>query len=127
MAYGHSGPRGQRRRAQVVVRVSSDVLDERTDHVVSGWRSRGEQTHLRLIPGPLEIHHEVPGHLAGQFRAVVLLDERKGEVQRARDAGRRVDVTVADEDGCGVHGHVRVPLGEQTGEAPVRGRTPTVQ
>ncbi|WP_407841231.1 hypothetical protein ACE1OC_40265 [Streptomyces sp. DSM 116496] len=60
------------------------------------------QAHLGLVPGALEVGDEFARDLAGERRAVVLLDEREGEVEGAGDPGGGGDLALADEEGTGV-------------------------
>lgn len=99
MAWGHARVGRQCGRVQVVVQMARNVLDELSDHVVLECRGGGEQAHLCLVSRSLQVGDQVPRHLAGELGAVIIFDEGEGEIQGAGDAGRRVNVPVADVDG----------------------------
>lgn len=127
MSGRHPDASGEGGRPQVVVRVRGDGGSEDADGSLARLRCRGEHAHLTLIAGSLHVDDEVPGHPARRLRAVVLLDEGQGQVQRAGDAGRRVHVAVADPPGRLVHPYIRVGVRQVWGELPVGGGPSVVE
>jgi hypothetical protein len=107
--------------------VPGHVVGHPADDVVSRWRRRGEDAHLRLAAGPLQVRHEVPRHPPGDGRAVVLLHEREREVQRAGDPAGRRDVPVPDVDRLRIHQDPWKGGSERVRERPVGRRPPAVE
>ncbi len=78
---------------------------------------------LRLVAGPAQEDHQVPGDGEGDVPVQVLLDQGERQVDAGGHAGRGGDVSVADVDGLRFHGDGRVVAGEPVAVGPV-GRRP---
>src|SRR2546429_7305480 len=87
-----------------------------------GW---GEPSgELRLPARPTQVHHQPARGAAGEFAAVVLLDERECEVHARGDASRCGDVTVAHEDAIRLHYQQRVSTLQSFTTGPMRRDAP---
>jgi hypothetical protein len=93
-------------------------LGERLAIAELGLQLRAE---LRLSARTLEEEHELSGDQPGHLGPAILLDQSEGQVHARGHAGGREEVPLPHEDGIGVHGDARIPLGESRAAAPVRG------
>ena len=112
---------GQRLETQIPSRI---VQDEQADPVDRAARPRlgGQRcAELRLPAGPLEEHDEPACDEEGETTAMVLLDQREGEIDGRGDAGRTEYRTVPNEDAIGLDRDVGIGSGQPRGILPVRG------
>lgn len=84
-------------------------------------------TELGLVSRSPQEDDEMAGDGEGDLAADVLLDEREGQVDAGRDAGRGGELSVTDEDGVRVHLHGRVVAGEFLAHRPVTRHPSAVQ
>ena len=73
---------------------------------------------LRLPARAADEHHEPAGRLVGELGAVVVLDQREGEVDAGGDAGGGPAVPVVDVEAVGLDVHVGVPAGRASRTTP---------
>ncbi|GAC53721.1 hypothetical protein GOAMI_22_00940 [Gordonia amicalis NBRC 100051 = JCM 11271] len=105
-----------------------DALLRRPDHLASCARHPDRRRELALSTRPTHVEDEPAGDQLGEFGAVVLFENREGEVDARGDTGRRPHVVrAADEQGVGVDPHGRIPLGEELAHRPVRSRASAVE
>ena len=75
---------------------------------------------LRLPAGTLEKQHENAGDAQGEVPPVILLDQRQREVDPRRNARRRVQIAVADENRIDLHHGRRMTPRQFRGLVPMR-------
>ncbi len=120
-------PRGERVQAVVGGRIGLDGVLHHPEDRCLRRRSLERGGELRLPAGPLHVHHQRTGHLPGQVRAVVVLDQGEREIDARGDTGRGVGGAVLDEDGVGFHPGGRAAAGQRGGVLPVRRRALALQ
>lgn len=127
VARREAGPRGEGLDAEVPVRVLGDPLLHVPQRLPPRRLRRQLRAELRLVSGPAQEHHQVPGDRQRHVPTVVLLHQREREVDPRRDPGRGGDRPVPYVDGVRLHRHVRVVPRHLLAHVPVRRRAPPVQ
>lgn len=82
---------------------------------------------LRLAARTSDVDHELACDAKRCGRAEVFFDQGQREVDAGRDPGRRVELTVVDEERIGIETELRESGGDVVDEAPVRRRAATVE
>jgi len=75
---------------------------------------------LRLPAGPTLVNEKLLRGVARNLGAEIVLHQSEREIDAGRDAGRRPDLAVADEDAIGIERHVRIPTPSMVRAVPVR-------
>lgn len=107
--------------------LGGDQLDRRTKRRGTRRRNLERRGELRLTAWALHEHHQVSCHLTSHIGTVILLDERQGEVDPGRYAGRGVHAVVTDEERIRRDLDRRIGAGEETCAAPVSRGVPPIQ
>ena len=108
-------------------RVGVDVVLARAHGRAFGPRDPHRCGELGLAAGTVEEHHQPAGDGLGDVGAVVVLDQRQGEVDAGGDAGGGPHVPVAGVDRIGIDLQRRVLVGQLLGPGPVGGDRPAVE
>ncbi len=124
---GEMQPAGQGGDGEVLVEVLRDPGLQIAQGLALGELVGELDRELGLPTGPAGVDHEHAGGLQGDLTAEVLLGECQREIHSRRDAGRGVDVAVADEDGVGIDVDVRIALGQPGAARPMSCRPAPVE
>ena len=104
---------------QVRARIFEDVKPNPVDRT-GGCGLRGQRrAELRLPAGSLQKNDEPACHPQGQSAPMILLDQRKGEVDRRSHPGGAEDRPVANEDSVGFDLDIGIFGGKAFGILPV--------
>lgn len=127
VAWREAGAGGERLDGEVVVGVLGDPVLDLAQRLAPRGLGGELGAELGLVPRASQEHDEVAGDRQRGVAAVVLLDEREGEVDARGDAGRGRHVPVAYVDGVRVDLDGGVVAREAVAVRPVRGRPAAVE